>query len=222
MISYEDDPLLKIVPLKEDLLSLYRELIPSRVKVGGMLRLIAESGIRAGLDWALERVIPLSYPVIHLCSSATGSSVSKLGKRVEWEATRQELPWFPGIHERFHAAMVAVYNLVMTYIETPRTVSVWRYIYSNIPRQYVSELVGEAHQVFTIHKLDLPEPEPPPAVLPENSRDYVDRFVRQNVAAAARKFFPYVGRTNLYRIIGPVGEHCDQTPVRSGEPDPGC
>jgi len=227
MFQYEDDVLLKVIPSKRQLLTRYRELFPHRPAAQAALTVMAETHIFTGLEPIAEKVLALSYPYIHRCSAPKTTFVTSMARKVERLARKRGLECFPNAEERFQTALIACYELIVQYVKEPRPYTIWTYLSKYLPEKYVAELLLEYPRAVAppvkAPGTSVPVVQAVSPVLPVSEADYIDRFVRADVAAAGRDLFPFLGRTNIYRIIGRVsGKHHAQTPAHSMVPDSPC
>ena len=150
----------------------------------------------------MDRNLAMCYPIITACSDypsinhyvRTEHRMISISKREGVDL--YNIPW----EERTHIAVIGCYSVLRNYAVCKKGISFIDYVENRLPLKYIRLLqqetrgckAGRVHYSTSEHNhMDLPQ----------SPKEYIDMYIKDNVSEFTKTHFPYLGRTNMYRIL---------------------
>jgi hypothetical protein len=149
-----------------------------------------------------DRNLAMCYPLIIACSDypsvrhyvKTEARTISISRRERIDLG--DIPW----EERAHIAVIGCYSVLRNYAVCGKGISFLDYVENRLPLKYIRLLQHETKECKTgriyYHTSNHTQGD-----LPQSPEEYINMYVKDNLSEFTKTHFPYLGRTNMYRII---------------------
>lgn len=183
-----------------ELRSLYRSVREASPFILERARLLRDAGLSCE-DYPdlIPQMLGLSYPCVSRLILYPDEKVSyPLRKKLRRLRREISLESWGDPELRAHCAVIAAWELVDRYFRMGKG-GFMSFLLGNIPWRYMRILNEETERGLVPLPLH-PKTSEIPFLLPGSGREYLDSVLQGNTSAFCQEFYPYLGRTNLYRL----------------------
>ena len=150
----------------------------------------------------IDRNLHMCYPIIISCSDYPSfTHYDSIESRTISISRREgvclsKISW----EERTHMAVIGCYSVLRNYATCGKAISFIEYVENRLPLKYIRILKDET-KGCRVGNITYTDDNYPYETIPQSPKEYVNMYVKDNVSQFTKKYFPYLGRTNMYRII---------------------